>query len=279
MEKFFYKSANFRDAGGSADQDDFVNLFGLEASIFESLLAGADGAVDDGLDELFELFARDLAEIMLAAGKFDIELCRGLRGERDLGFDDGFANGLHGFGVAAQVVISKIVISKIETEVAANVVERDGDQQIVDVIAAEMGVAIGSDDFENAVVQLENGNVESAAAEIVDGDDSVLLFVEAVGERCGGGFVDQAQDFEAGDAACIFGSLALGVVEIGGHGDNGFRYRGCEKALGVALELTENQGGDCRRGESLLAELLFAKSDAKDFTGLEIFSEAEGEEL
>ena len=29
--------------------------------------------------------------------------------------------------------------------------------------------------FEDAVVQLEDGNVEGAAAEVVDGDDAVLL--------------------------------------------------------------------------------------------------------
>jgi hypothetical protein len=172
-KEIFHQSANFGNARGSADQHDFVNLFGLEAGVFQGLLAGADGAVDDRLNELLELLARDLAQIALAAGQLDVELHRWLRGERDLGFDHGFANGLHGFGVAAQV----------ETQVAVNVVEGNGDQQIVDVVAAEMRVAVGGDDFKDAVVQFENRNVECAAAEVVDGDDAVLLFVEAVGER------------------------------------------------------------------------------------------------
>ena len=115
-------------------------------------------------------------EIALAAGDFNIDFDRGLRRERDFGLDDGFADGLHGFGVAAEVVISKI-----EAEVAKSVVEGDGDQQIVDVVAAEMRVAVGGDDFEDAVVQLENGDVEGATTEVVDGDDAVLLLVEAVG--------------------------------------------------------------------------------------------------
>jgi hypothetical protein len=74
MEKLFDKSANFRDARGAPDEDDFIDLFGFEASIFESLLAGADSAVDDRLDELLELFASDLAKIAPAAGKFNVEL-------------------------------------------------------------------------------------------------------------------------------------------------------------------------------------------------------------
>ena len=171
---------------------------------------------------------------------------------------------MHRFGVAAE----------IETHVAANVVERDRDQQVVDVVAAEVGVAVGGDDFENSVVQLEDGNVEGAAAEVVDGDDAVLFLVEAVGERCGGGLVHQAQNFEAGDAACVFCRLALRVVEIRGNGDDRLRDRRSEKALRVALELAEDERGNLRRRKGLVSQL-----DAQNFAGLQVFGQAEGEEL
>ena len=46
---------------------------GGEAGILHRLLAGADGAVDDGLNQLLELLARDLALVPLAAGQFDVE--------------------------------------------------------------------------------------------------------------------------------------------------------------------------------------------------------------
>ena len=237
---------------------------GFRSGIFHGLLAGADGAIDDGLNQLFVLLARDLAAIVLAAGEFDVELDGGFGRERDLGVDDGFADGLHGFGVAA----------KVEIEVAANVVEGDRDQQVVDVVAAEMRVAVGGDDFEDSVVQLEDGDVEGAAAEIVDGDDAVLFLVEAVGERCGGRFVDQAEDFESGDAAGVFRGLALRVVEVGGNGDDGFRDWLAEVAFGVALELAKNQRGNFRRREGLVAQ-----RDAEHFAGLQVVGEAEGEEL
>ena len=56
------------------EENDFVNLFGLEAGIFHGLLTGADRAVDDGLNQLLILLAGNLALIALAAGQFDVEL-------------------------------------------------------------------------------------------------------------------------------------------------------------------------------------------------------------
>ncbi len=78
-----------------------------------------------------------------------------------------------------------------------------------------MGVAVGGEHFEDAVVQAQDGDVEGAAAEVVDGDDAFLALVETVGERRGGGLVDEAQHFQPGDAAGVLGGLALRVVEVG----------------------------------------------------------------
>ena len=46
-------------------------------------------------------------------------------------------------------------------------------------------------------------------------------FVEAVGESCGGGLAEDAQDFETGEFAGALGGVALGVVEVSGNGDDG----------------------------------------------------------
>ena len=74
------------------------------------------------------------------------------------------------------------------------------DDQVVDVVAAEVRVAVGRDDLHDVVADLEDRDVERAAAEVVDGDDLVLLLVEAVRERGRGRLVDDALDLEAGDA-------------------------------------------------------------------------------
>ena len=264
VEEVVDEGADGGDAGGAADEDDFVDLRGVEAGVLEGLAAGGGGAGDDGGGELVELLAGDLAEVVLAAGELDVERGGGGGGELDLGFDDGFADGLDGFAVGAEVF----------AEVAGDVVERDGDEEVVDVVAAEVGVAVGGDDLEDALVELEDGDVEGAAAEVVDGDEAVLVLVEAVGEGGGGGLVDEAEDFEAGDAAGVLGGLALGVVEVGGDGDDGLGDGGAEEALGVLLQLLEDVGGDLGRGEE---EAAYA--ELEDFAGLEVVGEFEGEEL
>ena len=172
------------DAGGAADEDYFVDLRGVEPGVFEGLFAGGGGAGDDSGGELLEVHAGDVAEVLLSVGQSDGEGCGFEGGEEDLGFDDGFAEGLDGLAVGADGC------GGFGAEVAGDVVEGDGDEDVVDVVAAEVGVAVGGDDLEDALVELEDGDVEGAAAEVVDGDEAVFLFVEAVGQGCGGGFVD-----------------------------------------------------------------------------------------
>ena len=73
-----------------------------------------------------------------------------------------------------------------------------------------------------SVLQLEDGDVECAAAQIVNGDGSVFALIESVCQRCGRGFVDQPQNFEPRDASGVFRSLPLGIVEICGNRDDSF---------------------------------------------------------
>src|SRR6266849_3508442 len=125
---------------------------------------------------------------------------------------------------------------KVNFIVLENLFVDESLQQIVNVVAAEVRVAVGGKNLEDVAFgggnQFEDGNVKGAAAEIVDGDFAALLFVEAVGKRGRGRFVHEAKNFETGDFAGVLGGLALGVVEIGGDGDHGAIYRFAEMGFG-----------------------------------------------
>jgi hypothetical protein len=165
VEELVDERADGGDAGRAADQDDFVDLSGVMPASLRACLHGAAVRAMTGCDELLELRAGDFAGCSgRAVGQASMSSGGGFGGERDLGFDDGFAEGLDGFGIAGAR----------SSRARRDVVEGDGDEQVVDVVAAEVGVAVGGDDFEDAVVELEDGDVEGAAAEVVDGDDAVF---------------------------------------------------------------------------------------------------------
>ena len=136
-----------------------------------------------------------------------------------------------------------------------DIFERDAQQQIVDIVAAQVRVAVGREHFEDSVLQSQDRDVERAAAEIVDRDDAFFALVEPVGERRRGRLIDQAQHFEAGDASGVLGGLPLRIVEIRGHGDHGLRDRLAQRGFGIVLQLAQNVRRDLRRRERLVAEL------------------------
>ena len=137
-----------------------------------------------------------------------------------------------------------------------NELDQPVDDPLVPVVAAEVGVAVGGLDLEHAVADLEHRHVEGAAAEVEHEDRLVgVLLVEAVGQRGRGRLVDDAQHLEAGDLAGLLGGGALGVVEVGGHGDDGLVDRVAEVGLGVALELHQRAGRDLLRGVVLAVDV------------------------
>ena len=85
----------------------------------------------------------------------------------------------------------------------------------------------------------QDGDIEGAAAQVVDHDLLALLLIDAVGEGRGGGLVDDTLDLQARDLAGVLGGLALGVREVGGNGDDSLGNRLAQVGLGAALQLLQ----------------------------------------
>src|SRR5690606_27339810 len=125
----------------------------------------------------------------------------------------------------------------------------------VDVVAAQMGIAIGGQHLEDAVVQSKDGDVEGSATQIVDRDDAFVPLIESVGQAGGGRLVHQTQHFQSGKTACVAGGLALGVVEVGRHGDDGLFDLLPQRLFRQVLQLQEDLRGNLRWSKHLAAEL------------------------
>ena len=134
------------------------------------------------------------------------------------------------------------------------------DQAQVEVLTTEEGVTVGGQHLELVLAvhfgNLDDGDVEGTAAQVVDRHGAIALgLVHAIGQRRRGGLVDDALHFQAGDLAGVLGGLALGIVEVGRHGD----HRGvdllAQVLLGGFLHLAQDFGGHLGRRHLVVLHL------------------------
>ena len=137
----------------------------------------------------------------------------------------------------------------------ANVLEQPQDDRAVEVVSAQVRVAVRGQDLEDPVLDPQDGDVERPAAEVVDRDQALANALEAVGQRRRGRLVDDAHDIEAGDATGVLGRLTLAVVEVRGHRDDGLFDRLAEVSLGALLERLEHDRRDLRGCDLAVAHL------------------------
>ncbi len=114
----------------------------------------------------------------------------------------------------------------------------------VEVLAAQDRVAAGRLDLEHARLDLEDRDVEGAAAQVEHQRLALELRGQPVGHRRRGRLVHDPQDVEPGDLRRLLGRGALVVVEVGGHGDDALVHRPAEVGLGVELQLAEHHRRD-----------------------------------
>ena len=220
-----------RHPGRPSHEHDLAHLIGRESRVLEGKATGAERLVHEGCDQALQLGPRDLAavgEALERDGEGGPLLGRqpalgGFRAETQL---------LHGLRIAREVLAMD----------GLDVGEQPLDQGAIEVVAAQMRVAVGGQDFEDPVLDAENGDVEGAAAQVVDGDQALGELLQAIGERGRRGLVDDPQRLEPRDARGVLGRLALRIVEVCGHGDDRLVH-----GLGLLLQRAQDLGGHLGR--------------------------------
>lgn len=83
-----------------------------------------------------------------------------------------------------------------------------------------MGVSVGRLHLEDSLLHLKDRNIEGSSSEIVNGDNGRLGSLKTVGKGGGGRLVNDSKDLKTGDGSGVLSSLSLGVIEVGGDGDD-----------------------------------------------------------
>ena len=89
--------------------------------------------------------------------------------------------------------------------------QKPADDALVKIITAQVVVSRSCQDFDRIAVDIQNADIKSAAAQIIDHDFAWLSFIETVSQRSGSRLVDDPQNIQACNQAGVFGSLALRV--------------------------------------------------------------------
>lgn len=241
------------DSGHSAhttDQDDVVDVVGLDTGVGKGLLTRLDGTVDERLDEGLELGPGHGQVDVLGSvgGGGDIRQGNvGLGGRRqlDLGSLSGLSDTLDSHSVLGQLDALGLL------ELGQQVID-DGN---VKVFTTQVSVTVGGFDLENTLLHFQDGDIESSTSQIVNSDDGRVVLVQPVGQGGGGGLVDDSQDVQTSDGSGVLGGLTLGVVEVGGNGDNGVLDGLAQVGRGGLLHLVDNESTDLSGGVVLALSL------------------------
>ncbi len=186
------------------------------------------------------------ARLSLSARCFGPDGVRGHEGQVDLRLESRRELGLRLLRRLLQALEGHLVLREVDPLVLLELRHDPVDHPLVEVVAPEVGVAVGGLDLDDALADLEDGDVEGPSAEVVDRDRLVLLLVQAVGQRRRGGLVDDSEHLEAGDLTRVLRGLALRVVEVGGDRDDRLRHLLAEVLLGGVPHLLQDHRRDLR---------------------------------
>ena len=171
----------------------------------------------------------------------------GDEGQVDLAFVDRRKLDLGVFRGLADALQRRLVPGKVDAVLVGEFLGQLLGQGDVEVVAPQVGVAGRGQHLDDAVLDVQDRDVDGAAAEVVDDDLGLFFQVDGIGQRRRRRFVDDALDVEPGDAAGVLGGLALGVVEIGRDGDDHAFDGVAQVAVGRVLELEQDHGGNLFR--------------------------------
>ena len=156
-----------------------------------------------------------------------------------------------------QTLHCHLVAGKVNTLCLLELVDHPVCDRVIEVITAEVSITVGCQNLDDTVTDLDDGDIEGTAAEIVYHDLLLGLIVQTVSKRCSGRLVDDSLDIKSCDLTGVLGCLSLCIVEVSRNGDNRLGYLLAEICLCVCLQLLKDHRGDLLRSVCLVVNAYF----------------------
>ena len=123
----------------------------------------------------------------------------------------------------------------------------------IKVLTTQVSVTGGGLDLEDTLLDGEEGHIEGTTTKIEDEDVALTLslLVETVSNGSSSRLVDDTEDVQTRNKTSILGGLTLGVVEVGGDGDDSVVDGTTEVRLSSLTHLDQDHGRDFLRCELL----------------------------
>ena len=139
-----------------------------------------------------------------------------------------------------------MVLTQVNRVLLRKLISQQIGQSFVKVIPAKVVVASSRQHIHHPIVQLDERDVKRPAPQIIDQHAQVAVIPLAItiGQRRGGGFVNNALHSQPGNGASFNGRLALDLVKIRWHCDDGARDLLTQSALSSTFEGTQDQRRD-----------------------------------
>ena len=248
-QPLFQKLVDQRGACCPSDQNNLVDLGGLQFSVGQGFVETAQSLDQERVNQLLVLGSDDLhaqvqGHVILAGNEFFLDRRDCLERESFLGF-------LHGVeqsrpGVRRLAEIDRVLLA----ECIADMIK----QELIEVVAAELGIAVAGEDLHDALLDLCHGDIEGPASQVIDEKSFSVPRMRVVRQDGCRRFVDDANDVQPGKLTRLASGLALAVVEEGGHGDHGPGDRIPQRLFGSILERPQDDRRDFLGAVFLVAQ-------------------------
>merc|ERR1712172_465161 len=252
VEEVLEQLLDLGDPSGASDEDDVIDGALVHLGIPHGLLHGLESSLEEVRAELLKPGPGD--------GGVEIDTLE-QRVNLNVGLGRGRQGPLGSLASSPQPPKSSLVPLDVLLVLTLELVDEVVDHPVVEVLNSQMGVTSGGLDLKDALLNGQDGHIEGAASEIEDENVALsgsFLLVQTVGDGGSGGLVDDTENIETSDDTRVLGGLPLGVIEVGGDGDDSVLNLSAEVSLSSLLHFGEDHGGDLLWGESLGLVLVLA---------------------